>query len=119
MNNPRNHLQIIPALDEIAGDPSRAESLSYQAVWDLMVKANGLQALLLGRLAYLNQTPDKESLQNDRLLDVNETAKKLSVSTDWLYRNSNKLPFTRRLGPRKLRFSDRGIEKYIKSRQTH
>lgn len=119
MNNPRNHLQIIPALDEIAGDPSRAESLSYQAVWDLMVKVNGLQSILLGRLACLSQTPSKESLQGDQLLDVNETAKKLSVSTDWLYRNSNNLPFTRRLGPRKLRFSDRGIEKYIKSRQTH
>jgi len=112
-------LCIVPSLDNLAKDPSKMDSLSCQAVWDLIVKANGLQALLLGRLAYLNQTPDKESLQNDRLLAVNETAKKLSVSTDWLYRNSSKLPFTRRLGPRKLRFSDRCIEKYIKSRQSH
>ena len=119
MNNPHNHLQIIPTLDEIAGDPSRAEALSCQAVWDLLVKVNGLQSILLGRLACLSQSISKSSLRNDRLLDVNKTAKKLSVSTDWLYRNSNKLPFTRRLGPRKLRFSDQGIEKYIKSRQTY
>ena len=112
-------LYIIPSLDDLAGSPTKVESLSCQAVWDLMVKVNGLQSILLGRLACLNQTPGKESLQGDQLLDVNETAKKLSVSTDWLYRNSNKLPFTRRLGSRKLRFSDRGIEKYIKSRQNH
>ena len=119
MNNPHNHLQIIPNLDEIAGDPSKAELLSYQDIWDLMVRVNGLQSILLGRLACLSQSVSKSSLQGDQLLDVNETAKKLSVSKDWLYRNSNKLPFTRRLGPRKLRFSDRGIEKYIKSRQNH
>ena len=119
MNNPHNHLQIIPSLDEIIRDSSSVESLSRQAVWDLLVKVNSLQSILLGRLACLSQSVSKSSIQNDRLLDVNETAKKLSVSTDWLYRNSNKLPFTRRLGPRKLRFSDRGIEKYIKSRQNY
>ena len=40
----------------------------------------------------------------------------LSVSPDWLYRNARKLPFTRRLGPKMLRFSHLGIEKWIGAR---
>ena len=38
----------------------------------------------------------------------------LQLSPDWLYRNSRKLPFTRRLGPKALRFSYRGIQMWIR-----
>jgi predicted DNA-binding transcriptional regulator AlpA len=41
----------------------------------------------------------------DRLLTVEETAKMLSVAPDWLYRHAKRLPFTRKLGPKMLRFS--------------
>ena len=51
----------------------------------------------------------------DRLLTVEEAAGKLGVSPDWLYRR--RLPFTVRLGPRQLRFSAQGIERYIRQRQ--
>lgn len=53
----------------------------------------------------------------DRLLEAEEVAKILSVSTDWLYRNAKRLPFTRKLGPKMLRFSAKGIQKYIAARQ--
>ncbi len=52
----------------------------------------------------------------DQLLTVEEAAEKLGVSRDWLYRHSKKLAFTVRLG-RHLRFSARGIERYIRQRQ--
>jgi len=51
--------------------------------------------------------------QADRLLDAKEAAEILSVSEDWLYRRKSKLPFTRRLGPKMLRFSFQGIQKYL------
>ena len=50
---------------------------------------------------------------DDRLLGIEEASKVLQVSPDWLYRNSRKLPFTRRLGPKALRFSYRGIQTWI------
>ena len=53
----------------------------------------------------------------DQLLTVEGAAQKLSVPRDWLYRHSRKLPFAVRLGPRHLRFSARGIEKFIRQRQ--
>jgi len=53
----------------------------------------------------------------DRLLDAEEASKILSASPDWLYRHANRLPFTRKLGPRMLRFSYQGIQKYLATRK--
>jgi predicted DNA-binding transcriptional regulator AlpA len=53
----------------------------------------------------------------DRLLDAEEAARLLSVSEDWLYRHAKKLPFTRKLGPKMLRFSYSGIQKYLATRK--
>ena len=49
----------------------------------------------------------------DQLLLAEEAAKVLAVSEDWLYRNAKRLPFTRKLGPKMLRFSSLGIQKYL------
>src|SRR5215471_12437630 len=53
----------------------------------------------------------------DRLLTAEEAAEMLSMSTDWLYRNAKKLPFTRKLGPKMLRFSQQGIVKWLPTRK--
>jgi predicted DNA-binding transcriptional regulator AlpA len=53
----------------------------------------------------------------ERLLDVEEAVAVLGLSTDWLYRNAKKLPFTRKLGPKMLRFSHRGILKWLATRR--
>src|SRR5215471_10069175 len=52
----------------------------------------------------------------DRMLTAEEAAEMLSMSTDWLYRNAKKLPFTRKLGPKMLRFSYQGIKKWLATR---
>src|SRR5688572_6464448 len=55
--------------------------------------------------------------QEERLLAVEEVAKVISVSMNWLYRNSGKLPFTRKLGPKMLCFSHDGIFKWLATRR--
>jgi predicted DNA-binding transcriptional regulator AlpA len=59
---------------------------------------------------------DKDE-QNDKLLDADEAAVLLSVSPDWLYRHARKLPFTRKLGPKMLRFDRQGILKWLATRK--
>ena len=54
---------------------------------------------------------------SDRLLDTEEASKLLSVTTDWLYRNARKLPFSRKLGCKMLRFSSQGIQRYLATRK--
>ena len=53
----------------------------------------------------------------DRFLDAEEAAQLLAVSPDWLYRHHKKLPFTRKLGPKMLRFSYQGIQNYLATRK--
>ncbi len=55
--------------------------------------------------------------EGDRLLDVEEACKLLCVDEGWLYRHHKKLPFTRKLGPKMLRFSYQGIQKYLATRK--
>ena len=57
------------------------------------------------KLAARNGPPQAE----DRLLSAEEAVAMLSVSVDWLYRHAKKLPFTRKLGPKMVRFSTQGI----------
>jgi predicted DNA-binding transcriptional regulator AlpA len=49
----------------------------------------------------------------DNLLDAQEAAQRLKMSKDWLYANAKELPFVVHMGSA-LRFSERGIEAYIR-----
>ena len=53
----------------------------------------------------------------DQLLTITEAAALLKTTKDWLYRHWGELPFTVRLSPRQLRFSAKGIERYIEEMQ--
>jgi predicted DNA-binding transcriptional regulator AlpA len=54
---------------------------------------------------------------DDRLLTIDEAAAMLNTSKDWLYRNWKKLPFVVQLSARQIRFSLKGIEKWIEEKQ--
>ena len=72
-----------------------------------------LDTLLVSRL--LQSADHAEHSQGDRLLNAKEAAAKLGLSADRLYRHSSTFPFTVRIG-RQLRFSEAGIERYIRQR---
>lgn len=55
----------------------------------------------------------------DQMLTAKEAAATLACSEDWLYRNAKKLPFAKKLGPKNLRFSRRGLEKWLSNKQPH
>jgi predicted DNA-binding transcriptional regulator AlpA len=53
--------------------------------------------------------------RHDRLLKAKEVAQRLGVHVYWVYHNQHKLPFRVRLGT-VPRFSEIGLEKFIRSR---
>ena len=55
--------------------------------------------------------------EEDRLMDAEEASRLLCVSEDWLYRHARRLPFSRKLGPKMLRFSYQGMQKYLATRK--
>ena len=56
-------------------------------------------------------------METDKLLTIDEAAAVLNTSKDYLYRHHHELPFTVRLSPRQLRFSAKGITRYIEEMQ--
>jgi predicted DNA-binding transcriptional regulator AlpA len=59
----------------------------------------------------------KNGAVEERLLDADEAAKILSVTKEWLYQNRRRLPFTRKLGHKLLRFSYAGMLRWIESKK--
>jgi len=51
--------------------------------------------------------------QPDRLLTAEDAAKRLGVSRRYIYSHADTYAFTRRLGPKTLRFSERGLERWL------
>ena len=54
--------------------------------------------------------------QGADLLTADEAALRLGVKPKWLYRNAAKLPFTRRIAPRTLRFDPQGLTRWVARR---
>lgn len=79
------------------------------------------RAWLLALLEAQDVTPlpvaaEAAEAPDDRLLTVQEAAKALSVTPDWLYRRSKSLPFARHLSRKQLRFSEQGLRKWAARR---
>lgn len=111
----REPVVAVPTLDEIAADPSLLDSLPRATVRSIYLKAATLTATCLARLVEPDTPITAPPTDSDRLLTVVEACTRLNVQASWLYRNSSKLPFVRKLGTQ-LRVSERALERYLRNR---
>ncbi len=107
-------------LGDLLQHPQRVIDLPREFVPDMLCQLGAIQTALTAR--WLTASCSRSEVmppepEEDVLLDVDKAAQRLSTSKDWLYRHADKLPFTIRLGARQLRFSVKGIERYIRQRQ--
>jgi excisionase family DNA binding protein len=93
--------------------PEDVDALPLRLLPTLIAELAGLQARAAARLRESDASPEPER-NTDRLLDVREAAARLGMSADWVYRHAHRLPFTRRNGRRAVRFSERGLDAYLK-----
>src|SRR5215469_6504070 len=103
-------LVTVPTLADLLNDPLKISGLPREAIPALRGELAQLDTLLLSRLLSAKEPEAAE----DQLLNVTDAAARLGVSSNYLYHH-RELPFTRRIG-RKLLFSAKGIDKYIRSR---
>jgi len=102
----------VPDLALLLSDPARIADLTPEALPALLAHLAAVQTVVAARLAtglHRDEGPD-------RLLTVKQAAPVLGMSEDWLYRNADRLSFTRRTGRRTLRFSERGLKRYLADR---
>jgi hypothetical protein len=109
----------IPSLDDLAGDPLRARGLPADALAALAARCAAVQsALASAQLALVldsGTTGAPAPNDGDRLLVVEEAAAKLRVTEDFLYRRKD-LPFRVSVAPGQVRFSLKGIERFIRAK---
>ncbi len=107
----------VPRLEELVADPDKLRVLDSGTAQALKAQAIAALNLLHGFDVERSQmlTDNRERGRGDRLLNVDEAGDKLGVMPDWLYHHHKSLPFTVRHG-RLLRFSELGIEDYIRKR---
>lgn len=105
-----------PSLDAVAAEPTRAAAFPPTIVAGLLAKCALVQGALLSRLLALQeaamQQRDQRGHESDKLLTPAEAANLLGVTPRWLYRHARRLPFTRRLGRKTLRFSAVGLRRW-------
>lgn len=111
-------LHAVPKLEELVADPGATRMLDPHTADILETTAlmalNALHSYRLARAA--EALASNHGFRRDRLLGKEEAARKLAVTLDWLYRKHKRLPFTVRHG-KLLRFSELGIEEYIRKRR--
>lgn len=105
-------------LSRLASLPDAAPYLSAEEVARATALLTVGQAALATRREVLQtQVPTPAPNATDRLLTPAEVAERLGVTLRWLYRNAGRLPFTRKLTKRTLRFEERGLAKYIREKK--
>ncbi|MBI3329788.1 MAG: helix-turn-helix domain-containing protein [Nitrospinae bacterium] len=104
-------------LDELIAHLEHAlDIMPVEQMPGLLSQLERLWALIWVKLMIVPVSGTRENPGPDRLLDVSEAAHRLGVSKDYLYRHAKRLPFALRIGPGQLRFSERGLERWIKTR---
>jgi len=90
--------------------PDAVDALRPDQLPVVVAHLAALELRIAARLA------DELSTSED-LVTAAEAARLLGMSLDWVYRNAKDLPFTRRVGPRTLKFSNAGIRRYLATRR--
>jgi excisionase family DNA binding protein len=105
-----------PLLARLLTDPQAVERLQPEELLPLVAELEQLKLVLLGR--YLGgegrEAPAPgPAEEEDILLTAEEVAQRLGVSKRWVYEHASGWPFSRRLGRRTVRFSARGLERWM------
>lgn len=111
-----------PAPTERKGRPLwDPASLSLEAIPDALAEIERVRAILWTRLserpAEASDAAQIEAGDSD-CLTPEGAARVLGVSVRWLYRHWKELPFARKLSRKTLRFSEKGLRRWLDTRRS-
>lgn len=109
----------IPTLDDLVQDPARVSDIPVVVIPALLSQIAAVQGALSAQLicAFAQEQAAEDTRRADHLLTAATAAARLAVTKYWLYEHARQLPFTVRIGRRGLRFSENGIERYLRQKQ--
>jgi predicted DNA-binding transcriptional regulator AlpA len=97
-----------------------AKDCPREALPELVAELARAQAVATLRLFENGRTtkrPAPDIRPAGRLIDANAAAEILDTKVRWLYDRADELPFTRRLGPRTLRFDEAALRRWLETRK--
>jgi len=110
----------LPSIDEVIQDPNRLIGLSEEVLTSLLARCGAAQGILTAALVTAGLSkrvrPEAETNPKTRTLSVEEAVEMLHVKRRWLYRNSGRYPFIRRLSRKKLLICQKGLREWLASR---
>lgn len=112
------------ALSAILQVPARAAEIPLEQIPALVAELASEQAALSaiqGVLTARLLVPPSERTSDDggdRLLTAEEVARMLGVTKRWVQRRARRLPFSRRISVRSVRYSEAGLKRWMAHRQT-
>ena len=107
-------------MDELFQDHDRLAALPLEQIPSILARVAAIQSVLTARLLAIptgSATSEPKSATTDQLLTAEDAAVILRVTPRWLYRHANRLPFTRRLSRKCLRFSEAGLRRWQTSKR--
>ncbi len=99
-------------LAAVLSDPGRVNQLGVEEAAVMLAQVAAIQASLAARVASAAHASPVKRAEDDRLISVDEAADRLGVTARWLYRHAPRLPFSRRLSRKALRFSELGLKRW-------
>lgn len=105
-------MTLLPeVLEQLERQAAEAERYAATARVDVLLRA------VLEDLREVDMDgTESNGTEPDQLVNVHRAAELLDVKTRYLYEHHDRFPFTRRVG-RQLRFSLRGLQRYIARRR--
>lgn len=107
------------SLVEILTAPQRILELPLEVIPPLLCQLSALQNALAARLlqTQVHANDSEEADPTDQLLTPSQAAAMMGVTKRWIYRHAPRLPFTKRLSNKTLRFSQRGLKQWLQRRR--
>ena len=96
----------------VLADPGKVQQLGIEEAAVMLAQVAAIQASLAARVAAAVQPNAGRRPEDDRLISVEDAATRLGVTPRWLYRHAGRLPFSRRLSRKALRFSELGLKRW-------
>jgi predicted DNA-binding transcriptional regulator AlpA len=110
-------VSVRPTLDLILTRPDCVDGLPREVITELLAQSAAVQSTLTASLLRPTPAPVPAGDADDMMLTTPEAARLLRKSPRWIYRRAGTLPFVRRLSPRSMVHSKRGIERYLATRK--
>ena len=106
------NLKAVPGLVDLIGEPGRIADLPPETIPALRGSLAELDSLLLQRLFASSTSGGRQASKPNRYLSAKETATRMGVCLDYVYKHAEEFPFAAKEGRRVL-FSEEGLERYL------